>query len=153
VTAAPDTPEREAALERARAHLAEMDEQISDERFHFCDTRFHYELSKLGGNIVLDTVIDSLHMATMSYVQEAVPFLKDWEAVKRTLQRQHYGIIEAIASHDEQAAYERVCEHITWFYSLSDRAAEERARLHPARDLLHEDLCHANVHDEDAHNG
>ena len=111
--AAPDTPERAAALERARVHLAEMDEQISDERFHFCDTRFHYELSKLGGNIVLDTVIDSLHMATMSYVQEAVPFLKDWEAVKRTLQQQHYGIIEAITSHDEQAAYERVCEHIT----------------------------------------
>ena len=40
--AAPDTPEREAALERARVHLAEMDEQISNERFHFCDTRFHY---------------------------------------------------------------------------------------------------------------
>ena len=151
--AAPDSPEREAALERARVHLTEMDEQISDERFHFCDTRFHYELSKLGGNIVLDTVIDSLHMATMSYVQEAVPFLKDWEAVKRTLQQQHYGIIEAIASHDEQAAYERVCEHITWFYSLSDRAAEERARQHPARDILHEDLCHKNVHDEDAHDG
>ena len=74
--AAPDSPERAAALERARVHLAEMDEQISDERFHFCDTRFHYELSKLGGNIVLDTVIDSLHMATMSYVQEAVPFLR-----------------------------------------------------------------------------
>ncbi len=49
--AAPDTPERAAALERARAHLAEMDEQISNERFHFCDTRFHYELSKLGGNM------------------------------------------------------------------------------------------------------
>ena len=140
-------------MERARVHLTEMDEQISDERFHFCDTRFHYELSKLGGNIVLDTVIDSLHMATMSYVQEAVPFLKDWEAVKRTLQEQHYGIIEAITSHDEQAAYERVCEHITWFYSLSDRAAEERARQHPARDILHEDLCHENVHDEDAHDG
>ena len=151
--AAPDSPEREAALERARVHLVEMDEQISDERFHFCDTRFHYELSKLGGNIVLDTVIDSLHMATMSYVQEAVPFLKDWEAVKRTLQEQHYGIIEAITSHDEQAAYERVCEHITWFYSLSDRAAEERARQHPARDILHEDLCHENVHDEDVHAG
>ena len=76
----------------------------------------------------------------MSYVQEAVPFLKDWEAVKRTLQQQHYGIIEAITSHDEQAAYERVCEHITWFYSLSDRAAEERARQHPARDILHEEF-------------
>ena len=126
--ATPDTPERAAALERAHVHLAEMDEQISDERFHFCDTRFHYE-------------------------QEAVPFLKDWEAVKRTLQQQHYGIIEAVASHDEQAAYERVCEHITWFYSLSDRAAEERARQHPARDILHENLCHENVHDEDVHAG
>ena len=102
---------------------------------------------------MLDTVIDSLHMATMSYVQEAVPFLKDWDAVKRTLQQQHYGIIEAITSHDEQAAYERVCEHITWFYSLSDRAAEERARQHPAQDILHEDLCRENVHDEDAHRG
>ena len=32
------------------------------------------------------------------------------------------------------------------FYSLSDRAAEERARQHPARDILHEDLCHEGVH-------
>ena len=144
--AAPDSPEREAALERARVHLTEMDEQISDERFHFCDTRFHYELSKLGGNIVLDTVIDSLHMATMSYVQEAVPFLKDWEAVKRTLQEQHYGIIEAITSHDEQAAYERVCEHIKWFYSLSDRARdqqrERQAQVIDADALPHQVVLH-----------
>ena len=56
----PDSAERDLALENAREHLAEMDSpDISNERFHFCDTRFHYELSRLSGNIVLDTVIDS----------------------------------------------------------------------------------------------
>ena len=94
---APDSAERDLALENAREHLAEMDSpDISNERFHFCDTRFHYELSRLSGNIVLDTVIDSLHMATISYVQEAVPLLRDWAAVKQTLQDQHRGIYEAI---------------------------------------------------------
>ena len=95
---APDSPERDLALENAREHLREMDlPQVSNEHFHFCDTRFHYELSKLGGNIVLDTVIDSLHMATISYVQEAVPLLRDWDSVKQTLQDQHRGIYEAIS--------------------------------------------------------
>lgn len=123
--ASPDSPERTRALERAAEHLAEMDSpQVSNDRFHFCDTRFHYELSRLGGNIVLDTVIDSLHMATISYVQEAVPLLPDWEQVKKTLQNQHRGIYQAIIDRDEQAAFERVCEHIRWFYSLSDMANE-----------------------------
>ena len=139
----PDSAERDLALENAREHLAEMDSpDISNERFHFCDTRFHYELSRLSGNIVLDTVIDSLHMATISYVQEAVPLLRDWAAVKQTLQDQHRGIYEAISTRDEEAAYERVCEHIKWFYSLSDRAREQQewTGSHPASQVLHTDL-------------
>ncbi|MDO5749858.1 MAG: GntR family transcriptional regulator [Rothia sp. (in: high G+C Gram-positive bacteria)] len=123
---AEDSPERSAAIARALEHLTEMDsEQVSDERFHFCDARFHYELSALGGNIVLDTVIDSLHMATVSYVQEAVPQLEDWQGVKRTLQQQHRGILEAVVARDEQTAYERVCEHIQWFYALSSAARKD----------------------------
>ena len=144
---APDSPERDLALENAREHLREMDLlQVSNERFHFCDTRFHYELSKLGGNIVLDTVIDSLHMATISYVQEAVPLLRDWDSVKQTLQDQHRGIYEAIATRDEDAAYERVCEHIKWFYSLSDRARdqqrERQAQVIDAEALPHQVVLH-----------
>lgn len=123
----PDSPQRTGCLNRAKDHLEEMDSgDISDERFHFCDTRFHYELSRLSGNIVLDTVIDSLHMATVSYVQEAVPLLDDWAAVKRTLQHQHREIYNAIAHRNEQAAYERVCEHIKWFYAISDTAHGRR---------------------------
>ena len=34
---------------------------------------------------MLDTVIDSLHMATISYVQEAVPLLRDWADVAQAL--------------------------------------------------------------------
>ncbi len=144
---APDSPERDLALENAREHLREMDlPQVSNERFHFCDTRFHYELSKLGGNIVLDTVIDSLHMATISYVQEAVPLLRDWDSVKQTLQDQHRGIYEAISTRDEDAAYERVCEHIKWFYSLSDRARdqqrERQAQVMDADALPHQVVLH-----------
>ena len=143
----PDSAERDLALENAREHLAEMDSpDISNERFHFCDTRFHYELSKLGGNIVLDTVIDSLHMATISYVQEAVPLLRDWDSVKQTLQDQHRGIYEAISTRDEDAAYERVCEHIKWFYSLSDRARdqqrERQAQVIDANALPHQVVLH-----------
>lgn len=112
------------ALARARVHLDEMDHPgISNERFHFCDTRFHYEISALGGNIVMDTVIDSLHLATVSYVQEAVPYLADWEGTKVELQKQHREIYDAVAAGDPERAREAVAHHIRWFYALSDIGA------------------------------
>ena len=102
---------------------------------------------------MLDTVIDSLHMATISYVQEAVPLRARLGFRQANASRPAPGHLRGDLHPREDAAYERVCEHITWFYSLSDRAAEERARQHPARDILHEDLCHENVRDEDVHAG
>lgn len=118
--AAPDSAERDAALERAKAYLDEMDSPtISDDRFHFCDTRFHYELAALGSNIVMKTVIDSLRIATISYVQEAVPRLENWVAVKAELQRQHRGILAAVVERRAQDARTLLEEHIMWFYKQS----------------------------------
>lgn len=117
-------PEHAASLATARQYLEEMDHaDISDDRFHFCDTRFHYELSSLGGNIVMDTVIDSLHLATVGYVQEAVPYLDDWEATKRELQDQHRAIYAAVIAGDAEGAQRTVAEHIRWFYALSEIGA------------------------------
>ncbi|WP_237224689.1 FadR/GntR family transcriptional regulator [Rothia nasisuis] len=117
-------PERTASLTNALRYLDEMDRaDISDDRFHFCDTRFHYEISSLSGNIVMDTVIDSLHLATVSYVQEAVPYLEDWAATKRELQEQHRAIYAAVLAGDPERARRTVAEHIRWFYALSEIGA------------------------------
>lgn len=114
-----DTEKRTAALERAEAYLQEMDDPaLSDARFHFCDAKFHYEISSLSGNLALETVIDSLHLATVSYVEEAVPRLDDWAGVRRTLQEQHRGIFEAVKAGEQERAQERVIAHITWFHDL-----------------------------------
>ena len=116
--------EEQQAIARARTYLEEMDQtSLSDQRFHFCDTRFHYELSSLGGNIVMDTVIDSLHLATVSYVQEALPYLADWQATKAQLQKQHRAILAAILEGDSQKARKEVAQHIRWFYALSEVGA------------------------------
>lgn len=114
-------------LARAQEYLEEMDsETISDDRFHFCDTRFHYEISSLSHNLALETVIDSLHLATVSYVEEAVPYIGDWAQTKRTLQEQHRDILSAILSGNADLAEQKVSEHITWFYALSDAAQQYR---------------------------
>ena len=117
---APDSPERDAALNRARAYLNEMDSPtISDDRFHFCDTRFHFEIAALGSNLVMKTVIDSLRLATISYVQEAVPHLDDWASVKEELQKQHRGILDAVVERRADDAGQLLEEHIMWFYKKS----------------------------------
>lgn len=115
-----DSPERTATLERARAYLTELDNpDLPNDRFHFCDARFHYEISSLSNNITLKTVIQSLHQATVSYVMEAVPLLDDWSATKLSLQEQHWAILEAVTNHEAEQAKERVTKHITWFHDLN----------------------------------
>ncbi|WP_237200128.1 FadR/GntR family transcriptional regulator [Rothia nasimurium] len=122
--AAPPSVRRTKALATARSYLDEMSSpEIPNDRFHFCDTRFHYELSSLGGNIVMDTVIDSLHLATVGYVQEAVPYLDDWAATKRELQKQHLAIYNAVAAGQAEEAQQAVAHHIRWFYALSEIGA------------------------------
>lgn len=123
----PDSPERTLTLGTAAEYLEEMDSNtITNERFHFCDTRFHYAISSLAANLALETVIDSLHLATVGYVAEAVPYLEDWKATKRTLQEQHRQILDAVLAHDAERARQKVAEHITWFYSISDAAQKSR---------------------------
>lgn len=114
---AQDHDQRKLALGRAREYLLEMDSPtITDERFHFCDTRFHLEISRLGNNIALETVIDALHLATLSYVEEAVPHLDSWPETKKTLQDQHRKILEAVEGREPEQAHQAVSDHILWFY-------------------------------------
>ncbi len=114
-----DSARDETALLRAQAYVDELDDpNLSNARFHFCDAKFHYEISSLAGNLALKTVIDALHLATVSYVEEAVPRLPDWPATKVDLQEQHRQILAAVIDRDPDAAQQRVVDHISWFYSL-----------------------------------
>lgn len=127
---ADDSEKREQAISKAQELLTEMDNPaIHNDRFHFCDTRFHYAVSSMAQNVVLETVIDSLHLATQSYVAEAIPYLTDWNATKQRLQAQHREILEAVMAKDPVLARQKVTEHITWFYSLSD-AAQDSPEYH-----------------------
>lgn len=117
-------PAAQASLQQAQEYLTAMDDpELPDAEFHHFDTRFHYTISALGGNIVMDTVIDSLHLATVGYVQEAVPYIDNWAATKQELQRQHRAIYQAVANGDATAAEHEVAEHIRWFYALSEIGA------------------------------
>ncbi|MDO4929112.1 MAG: GntR family transcriptional regulator [Corynebacterium sp.] len=113
-------PEHAPTLAQAHQLLEQMDDPtISDQHFHYCDTHFHYAISNLAGNMVTQTVIESLHLATVGYVQEAVPYLEDWSATKEELQRQHRAIFRAVSSGDAHIAPKEVTQHIKWFYGLS----------------------------------
>lgn len=125
--AAPETPERAAALEHAAELVVAMDDpQLPDERFHAHDAAYHVLLSSLAGNVVVETVMSSLRQATIGYVQETVAGLEDWPQVRRTLQRQHHEILQAFQERRGQDAAAALREHITWFFGHS--RAGERGR-------------------------
>lgn len=64
--------------------------------------------------------MDSLHQATIGYVQETVSELDDWWMLRRTLQEQHRTILAALRDRRGQDASDALHHHVTWFFSLSD---------------------------------
>lgn len=123
--AAPETPERAAALEHAAHLVAAMeDPNLPDEHFHAHDAEFHVLLSSLAGNVVVETIMSSLRQATIGYVQETVAGLEDWPQVRLTLQRQHRQILRASQERRGPDAAAALREHITWFFGHSDAARD-----------------------------
>ena len=115
---APDSPEKQAALNRAGELLDAMDRPDLDrDTFHTLDARFHVELSSLAGNSVIETMMDSLSGAIRGYVKEAMDNFDDWPRILTSLREQHHGIYDAVAARDGALAADRLREHITWFYA------------------------------------
>lgn len=119
--AAPDSVDRPEILDQAAELLQTMDDpDLPSGWFHEHDSEFHTLLSSLAGNVVVETIMDSLRQATIGYVQETVAELPDWHDVRCTLQDQHKAILQAFRDRRGQDAAEALRHHITWFYNLSD---------------------------------
>lgn len=117
---APDTPERTAALSRAAKLLATMDDpEMTADEFHRRDAEFHILLTSLAGNVVVETIMDSLRQATIGYVRETVAELPDWRSVSCSLQDQHHGILDAVVDRRGEDAAAKLRQHILWFSELA----------------------------------
>lgn len=118
--AAPDSPERTDLLARAAELVAVMDDpELPADDYHLHDAQFHLLLTSLAGNVVVETMMDSLRQATISYVQETVAQVGGWAAVRNTLQDQHRVILAAVVERRGEDAAEALREHILWFFGLS----------------------------------
>ncbi|WP_368660384.1 FadR/GntR family transcriptional regulator [Kocuria sp.] len=114
---------RAQVLQRAREYLQEMDSPtIDNARFHDLDARFHVDLTSLGGNVVLTTVMQSLRDAVIGYVEQSVADVPDWSALRERLQREHWAILGAFESGDPVAAARLLREHIEGFHSTVTKA-------------------------------
>lgn len=108
---------RSAVLARARNYLLEMDDpQTPDARFHDLDARFHVELTTLGGNVVLSTVMQSLRDAVIGYVQQSAANVNDWAGLRARLQEEHWGILAAFEEDDGARAARLLRAHIEGFH-------------------------------------
>lgn len=112
--------DRETILDAAEELLDAMDDpSMSSQDFHEHDSRFHILLTSLAGNVVVETIMGSLHQATVGYIQETVATLPDWTEVRRGLQEQHREILLACRERRGDDAAAALTRHITGFYSLS----------------------------------
>lgn len=117
-------PQRAAVLSRARAYLEEMDHPgIKNARYHDLDARFHVELTSLGGNVVLSTVMQSLRDAVIGYVEQSVAHVTDWAGLRERLQVEHWAILAAFEAGDSMQAATLLRQHIEGFHATV-RAAQ-----------------------------
>ncbi|GAA1359805.1 FCD domain-containing protein [Arthrobacter rhombi] len=124
--AARTSPERlgPEALQEAHGLLEAMDApDIEPGAFHELDARFHVALSRLGGNVVIETMMEALGGAISGYIGDALATLGDAPTVLDELRGQHHSIFAAVSSGERDTAARLMGEHISW---LHDRARSER---------------------------
>lgn len=120
--------ERDEILRQAGELLDRMDAPDLPARdFHHLDAEFHVLLSSLGGNVVVETMMNSLREATVGYVQETVAGRGDWADVRDRLQEQHRAILAAYTAADTEATVAALREHILWFSALALEDEEQDA--------------------------
>lgn len=110
--------QRATVLGRARAYLEEMDHpDIQNARYHDLDARFHVELTSLGGNVVLSTVMQSLRDAVIGYVEQSVAHVTDWPGLRARLQAEHWAVLTAFEAGDSVQAATLLRQHIEGFHA------------------------------------
>lgn len=125
--AARTAPERSTSedLEEARGLLEAMDApDIGPSQFHELDARFHVALSRLGGNAVIETLMEALGGSISGYIGDAMAAMGDAPEVLDQLRGQHHAIFDAVLDGGPEDAAQLVHDHIFWLY---DRARQEPA--------------------------
>lgn len=106
-----------ADLERTRDLLEAMDAPgLGLDEFHELDARFHVALSRLGGNAVIETMMESLSGSIANYIRDAIESLDGWPGIRTELNAQHHAIFDAIRNGEGEAAADLVRGHIRWLY-------------------------------------
>ncbi|WP_426979525.1 FadR/GntR family transcriptional regulator [Pseudarthrobacter sp. O4] len=104
-------------LEQAREFLEAMDApDIDRETFHALDAQFHVALSALAGNVVIETMMESLSGSIRGYVKETLDALEQWPDVLAKLRTQHHAIFDAVQTRNGDHAAELLHSHIVWLY-------------------------------------
>jgi len=91
-------------------------ENLVAAEFLALDTRFHVELARLAGNVVIAAIMAALREGIEGYVTEAVAGLTDWPSMAIRLRRQHRDILKAVEMGATELAAELVAAHINGFY-------------------------------------
>lgn len=106
-----------AGIQRARELLEAMDApDIDPETFHALDAEFHLALSAMGGNTVIETIMESLSGSIRGYLKDALDALGQWPMVLEQLRAHHHGIFDAVEAKDAERAAELLRSHIAWLY-------------------------------------
>ncbi len=97
--------------------LSQMDESEHDcEPFNDADTAFHVAIAEAGGNRLVADMTIAIRASLREPILAAMRQVQDWPALARSLQAQHRGIFEAIATGDGPLAADRTEEHIRGAY-------------------------------------
>ncbi|MGB4776856.1 FadR/GntR family transcriptional regulator [Microbacterium sp.] len=113
-----------ADLTDAAATLRAMgDPAIGPEDFLALDAQFHLRMAEATGNQIVSSTMGGLRTAIESYVLSGAEGIDDWRETVARLQREHHGIVDAIAAGDPLLARERVHAHITGYYTQTGLSA------------------------------
>lgn len=103
-------------LAGAAAVLERMEtEDLTVAEFHELDADFHAILVRMGGNVVIDTILGVLRATVLDYVLGSIGEREAWLPIAARLCGQHREILERIDRGDATGASRAVTEHIRWF--------------------------------------
>ncbi|WP_283723450.1 FadR/GntR family transcriptional regulator [Corynebacterium diphtheriae] len=116
----PDSPERSRVLNEAHRLLDSMDDPtLPFHDYHIKDVNFHILITSLAGNLVTETIMESLRYSAIAFVIERLAMRTDWAEVSEKLQREHRNILRAIEERNPDKARTLVHDHIADFYELT----------------------------------
>ncbi len=112
-----DLASAEPRLEAASELLDAMDDpSLEADEFLALDARFHAALAEATGNAVIETIMAGLRAAIETYVQHGAHAIEDWPRTRSRLQREHRGVLDAIAAREPDGARARIHDHISGYY-------------------------------------